>query len=69
MSWENPAYALIDVDAETMLPVNWRIFSMDLVNANESGTPEWGQLIDYTKDYGLGDGISPDSLYNLAERL
>lgn len=28
---ENPGYALIDVDAETMLPINFRIFAMDLV--------------------------------------
>lgn len=27
---ENPSYALVDVDEETMMPVNWRIFYMDL---------------------------------------
>ena len=66
---ENPAYALIDVDAETMLPINFRIFAMDLVEANASGTPQWVQMIDYVNDYGMTEGMSPDALYRLAVRL
>jgi len=42
---------------------------MDLVKANTSGTPEWVQIVDYVKDYGLSGGVSPDSLYDLAYRL
>lgn len=60
---------MIDVDEETMLPTNFRIFYMDLVMANNSGTPEWVQLIDYVKDYDLTQGMSPDSLYRLTVRL
>ena len=29
-TFNNPAYALIDVDAETMLPINWHIYAFDL---------------------------------------
>lgn len=67
--YENPSYALLDIDAETMLPVNWRIFSMDLEQANATGTPEWVELIDYSKDYLSGEGVSPDGLNGMAERL
>ena len=67
---ENPGFALIDVDKETMLPVNWRIYAMDLEEANQEGSPVWRQVIDYTNDYHLsGGGISPDSLYDLADRM
>jgi len=39
--FENPSYALVDIDEATMMPVNWRIFYMDLEQANLTGTPEW----------------------------
>jgi hypothetical protein len=68
-SWENPAYALIDIDEETMLPINFRIFAMDLIEANASNEPQWVQLIDYVNDYGITPGMSPDSLYDLAYRM
>ena len=68
-TWENPAYALIDIDEETMLPINFRIFAMDLIEANASNEPQWVQLIDYVNDYGITPGMSPDSLYDLAYRM
>jgi hypothetical protein len=69
MTNENPAYALIDVDEETMLPTNFRIFYANLEEANKTGEPEWVQLIDYVKDYGMTEGMSPDALYELATRM
>lgn len=66
---QNPAYALIDVDAETMLPTNWRIFAMDMDKTNANDKAEYYQMIDYTKDYGLTPGLSPQSLYDLAKRF
>lgn len=65
---ENPGYAILDVDRATMLPVNWRIFAMDVAKANETGKPEWGQLTDYTQDYGLVGGISPETIMDFTER-
>lgn len=41
---------------------------MDVEKANETGTPEWIQLVDYTKDYGLNGGVSPDTLFDFTER-
>lgn len=66
--FENPGYALLEVDEETLLPINWKIYAMDLDKANASGTPDWEMMIDYVQDYQLG-GISPDSLYDMAARL
>ncbi len=61
---------MIDVDEATMLPINFRIFYLDLVEANASGVPEWKQLIDYVKDYDLVDGVtSPDSLHEFLIRM
>jgi hypothetical protein len=52
-----------------MLPINFRIFAMDLIEANASNEPQWVQLIDYVNDYGITPGMSPDSLYDLAYRM
>lgn len=66
---ENPGYAILDVDAKTMLPINYRIFAMDLAEANSSGTPVWKEVVNYTEDYGLGTGVSPASLLDLSLRF
>jgi len=53
-----------------MLPVNWRIYGMDLEEANKTDLPVWKEMIDYTNDYLLeGGGVSPNSLFDLTERL
>lgn len=53
-----------------MLPINFRIFYLDLVEANSSGVPEWKQLIDYAKDYNLVGGVtSPNSLHEFLVRM
>ena len=37
MGFKNPSFMLIDLDAETMLPVNMHSYYMDLDEANETG--------------------------------
>lgn len=41
---------------------------MDVEKANETNVPEWGQLVDYTKDYGLNGGISPETMMDFTMR-
>lgn len=41
---------------------------MDVEKANETNVPEWGQLVDYTKDYGLNGGISPETIEDFTIR-
>ena len=66
----NPAYALIDVDAETMLPINWRIYAFDLATANEEGNvPEIFEMVNYSNDYLSGQGLSNDQVLDLTNRL
>lgn len=52
-----------------MLPTNFRIFAMNLEEANLSGEPQWTQSVDYVRDYALEGGMSVDSLYELTVRL
>lgn len=66
---QNPGYALVDVDAETLLPINWRIFAMDLATANQVGEPEWYEMINYSNDYLSGTGLSPANMLDLANRM
>ena len=51
-----------------MLPINWKIYKLDIEKANASGVAEWELSVDYVNDYQLGQ-MSPDSLYNLAKRM
>lgn len=66
---ENPAFAVIDTDSETMLPLNYQMWAMNLTEANkEGGEPFWEIFVDYRAEYEMED-MSPDSLYKVAERV
>ena len=51
-----------------MLPLNWKIYKLDIEKANASGVAEWELSVDFVNDYQLGQ-MSPDSLYNFAKRM
>ena len=65
---QNPSYMMIDLDQETMLPVNMYTYYMDIDKANETGEPTWELLHDYKSEYGLTD-LSPKSLKDLSDRM
>lgn len=67
-SYKNPGYALIEIDKETMLPLNYQIWAMDLVEANKNNNPTWEMFTDYRKDYGL-ESMSPDEMKKLAYQI
>jgi hypothetical protein len=46
-----PSYLVSDVDAKTMLPLNFEIWSLDIEDANRTGEPKWELQIDYVNDY------------------
>lgn len=52
-----------------MLPVNYEIWAIDIPTANAAGVANWEKVVDYVNDYDIPLGVSPDSLYNLAERI
>jgi len=65
---KNPSFMVLDLDAETLLPVNTFTYYMDLDEANETGTPVWRVLHDYLEEYSLTD-MSPGSMRDLAIRI
>lgn len=62
---ENPAYAVLELDAQTMLPLNWEFYVLDIEKANLKGEAEWENMFDYVENYHMGY-MSPDTLYTLA---
>lgn len=64
----NPGFQVIDLDAQTMLPINIQTYYMDVNKANLEGTPTWEICDDYKADYGVTD-LSPASMKDLADRM
>ena len=60
----NPSFTVIEIDAELLLPLNFKTYYFNVTEAN-LGNPKWQYLHDFVKDYGLPD-VSPDSLFRLA---
>jgi len=52
-----------------MLPINYEIWALDIEEANRTGVPNWEKVIDYVNDYNMELGVSPDGLYDLAQRM
>jgi hypothetical protein len=57
----NPSFYQYDVDAETLLPLNYKSYFFNITAAN-LGNPNWTYLHDYLEEYDIPD-LSPDSLY------
>ena len=64
----NPAYCVYELDKATMLPVSRKTYYFDLDSANETGTPEWQLLTDWTTDFDLPD-LSPSSFSAFTKKL
>ena len=61
---KNPGFRVVEIDQETMLPVNLETYIFNLTDAN----PEWKLSHDYLSHYDLED-VSPNSLNDLSEKL
>ena len=66
----NPSFAVVEFDAQTMLPLNMKTYYFDLVEANAAAadTPGWTLLHDWKETYELTD-LSPSSMLALSERF
>ena len=64
----NPSYCVYELDKATMLPISRKTYYFDIDEANETGTPEWKLLTDWTSDFDLPD-LSPSSMKAFTERL
>jgi len=57
----------VDLDANTLLPINMNTVYFDLEASNSSGTPTWSEF-NYQDDFKLSD-LSPASFYDFAARV
>lgn len=60
----NPAFRVVEIDQETMLPINLETYIFDL-SVQE---PKWAFSHDYLEYYKLDD-LSPKSMMDLADRF
>ena len=63
---KEPSFAVLYVDPETMLPVDYETWNFDLEYANKFDIPKWRRLLNWRDTYGLKD-LSPSSMLKLAE--
>lgn len=64
----NPSFTLVDIDQEFLVPLNFRVFVLDLPESNKQKTPIIYEKFNLVDDYGLAD-VSPDSMFSLSERI
>lgn len=64
---KNPSFMTIDLDSETLLPLNMESFYFDLGQANIDGQPTW-MSHDYLSEFKLAD-MSPASMLDFAHRM
>ena len=65
---KHPSFTVVEFDQETLIPVNFKTYFMNLTKANEQDKMEWELFHDFKQTYGIDD-VSPDSLYSLAEKF
>ena len=62
-AWDstNPMFVVMDLDAETLLPIDYTVHAFDLEKANKENKPTWGEIkINYREEYQMED-LSPAS--------
>lgn len=65
---KNPAFSVIEIDEEFMVPINFKTYYYEIPKANKEGKITWELLHDFTRYYGMFD-LSPDTIQTFAERL
>lgn len=64
----NPSFLVIEIDEETMLPINSQTYYFNISHANIYNEPLWLPLHDLTTYYSMED-LSPDSINDFAHRV
>ena len=64
---KNPGFMTLDLDSETLLPINKNSYYFDIDKANSEGTPTW-ENHDYLKTFKMKD-LSPSGFRDLADRI
>ena len=62
-----PSFNVINVDPETLLPIDFETHTFDLDYANKFDFPIWSLKYNYRDHFNLND-LSPQSFFNLRRR-
>ena len=64
----NPVFVVIDLDPETLFPLDIHSYSFDLFEANARGPdikPDWHKIYSYKEQFNMPD-LSPKSFQDVA---
>ena len=65
---KNPSFHIIDIDAETLLPLEISTHYLDIEKANAEGKPTWKLSHNYTGTFEMKD-LSPSSMVGFANHM
>jgi len=68
MQPNNPCFTVIEIDAEYMVPLNFKTYLMNLTESNKQKQPVWYLMNDYLHTYEVAD-VSPDGLQVLSNNI
>jgi len=63
-----PSFAVMSIDPETMLPVDYKVYAFDLEGANLNDEPNWYLKYNYRDYFNITD-LSPQSWYNHSQLI
>mmetsp|Transcript_7087 Transcript_7087/g.5344 ORF Transcript_7087/g.5344 Transcript_7087/m.5344 type:complete len:168 (-) Transcript_7087:36-539(-) len=63
-----PSFTLIEIDAELMIPINFKVYVMDLEKSNAQKEGVFRLQNDHLETYDLED-VSPSSMFALSEKI
>jgi len=64
----NPAFTVVEFDAEFMVPLNFKTYFYDIDQANLNNKLEWTLLHDFVEYYHLSD-VSPNGMFDFASNM
>lgn len=68
MQPNNPCFSLIDIDAEYMLPTNFKTYILDINESNKQKKPVWYFSNDFLQSYEAPD-VSPNGLETVSQKI
>ena len=63
-----PSFNVLYLDPDTMLPVDFETYALDLDHANKYDEPRWNLAFNYTETYELPD-LSPKSFFDHSAKI
>jgi len=67
-STKKPTFVVLEMDPDTLIPVNLNTYSFDIKHANKFNEPKWDLDYDFKEVYNLTD-LSPKSFSEYASKM